>query len=46
MSVDPLDAVGQGHAWYGYNLVNREVQRITGPSVDDTQFELNPSIRY
>lgn len=21
MSTDPLDAVGQGHAWYGYNLV-------------------------
>lgn len=21
MSVDPLDAVGQGHTWYGYNLV-------------------------
>lgn len=22
MSGDPLDAVGQGHAWYGYNLVS------------------------
>lgn len=25
MSGDPLDAVGQGHAWYGYNLVSGAV---------------------
>lgn len=24
MSGDPLDAVGQGHGWYGYNLVRAE----------------------
>lgn len=22
MSADPLDVVGQGHTWYGYNLVS------------------------
>jgi len=23
MSADPLDVVGQGHTWYGYNLVSQ-----------------------
>ena len=31
MSGDPLDAVGQGHAWYGYNLVSAATNVFVPP---------------
>ncbi|CAM9280194.1 unnamed protein product, partial [Scytosiphon promiscuus] len=32
MSVDPLDAVGQGHTWYGYNLALEDESEPQGGS--------------